>query len=1496
MKAYILKFSHNSDVDDFTKNGSVWRTDIIDLYTNTQYKNYSARRSTYGTDLLGNGVYTGLNHISATESEIGEVDSGRFVDKSGRIDIINWHMGATRSTGTGSESVIGTLNVYHSAFSDADVTEASEWANATNITLGSDVYLIGANRYAYFEIDFSDTDVAIDVEDFDITLLVSIEIMPPVVNGYFPSTKDLMYTFPEWMDIREMIDASDATPATPNTLGGSLLNAMAGEWLSEIRELSRTLQTERFIDSVDLDQKAWVYRTSAVPNWVHSITGDGVELTRASNVHEFYRAEEADEICFWNRSSNEVYTLKEYTTLQINGITRDQELYQVWNSVDDIGASVDLFRHTNESNDSFQKRVLDVYKNHPDVSLDGFKLALRRELNMWQYEGATPDSEYAGATPTVYEMEDLEGQSDYFTSDGMPTEKFKELIDRLARDYPITWGFFKFGQAYWDPDGVKRAGFDYLPKQLDATPSRIGDQDSGVGDGNDLFVFRPDIITGEIDFSTTLKIRGRQRTERDEYLPLSFDVDIYGQADHTVYENEEFEGKFVIEITTNEATPRTLFSNITVKTAADTSASSATPTEEGVAVLDWATEDGYTDIEYIFYDTSTGEAYTSDDSATPSYQLPLDIIDSITINDGHWNPDESTYSDEPTQTDYRLWFLDTPGSVMGDGGSTSLTYSSFDSATDSTIIIVESQLYSSSVVADGYTTTKQRFSITLNNTYPNTTTKDFEIDIPEFVWPDNSSNQEIIVELATFSGDTAGAYADFNAATPSFLDYSYIEVEGSSSWTDGLWQTFASSTTSFTFSSATGALYPVSVPVWTAFEADQVTPLTGTVDEAGPWRNGQPSPDGNTNWLLDSVELTRDDFNIPHTEDYIINWIGIGSTSSNQVLAWIDANTVEPAVTYDGEESLDVTYPDNAVVETFDDDASEYVFSEFNVYAKLKPGVNEGWIPKVHSGWMFDSGQQYYLYAEEGTQTTVEDELIISELNRLGAPLIVYGLTDSTPEYLRQTAYFELDDNATPATPNFSLEHKEIKPGNGYSSLFMAYDDIYDISVVDLNTGATISVTSSTSATNEVALSSVTDEDHTYEVSYRVNKSFYVDNGYDNHGTPSMRIVFDDDPNDLGYDNYVVKYEKSIYDPATPIQVPLNPMFTSIGEGFIYVDHDVHNVDQIAISVSPGQIVADGTDYAMVTVRTLDDNGNPKPYQDVDLYTNFGTLTDSTVTTDVNGFAFTTLTSEEWDGSLSPSPATPALTAPSASNGFNGLVLGVVDTLDEIVNFSIEVPPPAAYKLVGVVESECILADGTSATAIFGKVEDGDHNAIVGAKVYWRKGRDLYQVLSSIPKAESTATPGSDVVSGYVVSGTDGRFKIEPFISSLEPGYWLVSLESQSNTVEAVATPFDAVGDIVFWYEYPNVTLGVDPTTNLPVANNQDATPHWEIPNYTFGSAFPVNYDEEDREAGYSSATPEWEPPKWYAIDRYRQYQMGLYGEEYYESGATPSHPEYREF
>jgi hypothetical protein len=161
------------------------------------------------------------------------------------------------------------------------------------------------------------------------------------------------------------------------------------------------------------------------------------------------------------------------------------------------------------------------------------------------------------------------------------------------------------------------------------------------------------------------------------------------------------------------------------------------------------------------------------------------------------------------------------------------------------------------------------------------------------------------------------------------------------------------------------------------------------------------------------------------------------------------------------------------------------------------------------------------------------------------------------------------------------------------------------------------------------------------------------------------------------------------------------------------------------------------------------------------------------------------------------------------------------------------------------------------------------------------------------------------------LSDSSGIFRIGPFVSATpnQPGYWFVSTESFSSSPSG--TDWDPVGDVVFWQEYPPKFNSVNgENQSIPVPVNQDVelrlivdemgVVRYEsvIPPPATVNAFPVTFDEATPTAPATPVTNIWNPPKWYAISRYEQYQRGMLGDDFYAfkiSNLQGTHPDYRD-
>lgn len=1403
MKVFFVRVQDS----DFIKEDGVWTSPVIDLYDNDTYKNYTHVKAGYGLNLLGNGTWTGMEE----NSDEGFIDGDRFVDTSGRIDIISY----TLET---DPSVDGLVTFGLDVYMTDDVSATPTWVNPVqDLDPTNNIDLIDAFRYVYFRLyNVNTPNIA-----FSADMLVRIEIDQPVIAPLYRRTKQVLDKLPEWMAMREL-DNVPATPSlgVPTTVGGTLVNAAAGEWLEELANDLTILDLQKWINTADLNQLAWVYRKDNVPQFVWEVVGDGTVLSRAFDLEEFYEALEDEPIFYWDEVAQTIYTRQDYTWLVINqeeaATPSGLFPHHVWNWFDDIGLLVDLKRNHLEDNATFRLRILDVHINKPGVGAESFKRALRRELNIWSVYGSTPNSDYLGATPIVLEMSDIEQDSIYITPEGLPTERFTKLVANLAIDYPTTWGYFYWDQAFWDIGGPEHEGYNVLPNRFDATPLPDQHTQSGVGFGNDLFVYRPDAVTGPHQFEATLKVRGRQRSDIEQHTDVEFMVNVWGRADKEVWDNPEISVWLTIDLYTLEG--KHFIYSFEATATSDADADNPTGTIESAVYYDIFEEDGISYLDWKEF----GTELTPDQFATPVV-ISIDTVDEIYLTEGRWDWDLATPAlTDFTSDQYEAWFSDDDAEVLHTSGTPTQIFSPIGP------VIVFRSLETST--APGYwESEKISYWINLNGVLPDQTEEDFVLTLPPIVWDpalDATPTREYIIEIITYSEDATpepGAYALDANGDRFFIDTSYIELDGSTAWADGI-QTVPDGTTEVTFSTLDGAEYPIQDgSLWTLFEYEQLVPFEGMVDENGPWRNNVvPSP-GNTNYNWKVAELARSDFGIPDDVDYVPTWIGVDS-SDPQVIVWLENNTIVPVV----EAESAINYPANAIEEF--EDGGVYGFESFMVKARLKPDPAPPWNPQVNSGWFYEQQQEYYLYAGRSEAVVSgASSVILQGVSHQGAPIIVWT-DEATPRLLRQVAFHD-------ATPTLTLTHTETLPGNGTDTLYLAYPDVYGITVTEHYSEDAIGADSSVTS-NAVQLAVTTEKEKLYDVTYTVNNSFYAEMNYDDNGVKKTRLVFDQSG------DYVVNFETSILNPATPVDLPLSPLYSSLPEGFIYISHDEYPLDDIQVFMSPSRITANGTDYMQITIRSVDNYGNPKGNQSFTLSTDFGTLDDTSIVTDRDGFASAILTA----GSSPPGDLTGTLT--------------ITGAVSDSVDFDVEAVLPETGRLMAIVSPEQIPADFESKVNIFGKVEDSEYQPVAGTQVFYRRGRSLFELFQK-------------AFEGSVVTSSDGTFEVGPYTAATptDPGYWFASLETNP------ATPSHHVGDVVFWFEYPMTSYGIDDLSGLPTPANQMATPISEIPPYAVTYQFPFTYDESATpHTSYPAITPVWLPPKWYSLPWYLQYQLGLFG------------------
>jgi hypothetical protein len=284
----------------------------------------------------------------------------------------------------------------------------------------------------------------------------------------------------------------------------------------------------------------------------------------------------------------------------------------------------------------------------------------------------------------------------------------------------------------------------------------------------------------------------------------------------------------------------------------------------------------------------------------------------------------------------------------------------------------------------------------------------------------------------------------------------------------------------------------------------------------------------------------------------------------------------------------------------------------------------------------------------------------------------------------------------------------------------------------------------------------------------------------------------------------------------------------------------------------------------VVTIKSVDENGNSKPYQTFTISGSNVTSEESYYHTDINGFASARI---YYSGSVPADSVSGALSVLGVTNGsVNAHENSETQGFSKTLSFDIFSQYDNQYLLKAISENNVIQADGVSNNYITGFLRK-DSSAQSNKVIYWRKGRTLQDIFDATP------------YSSYVRTDEYGNFEIGPFTAQEKnnPGLWFVSVETEGAATVNI-NPVNIAGDIAFWSEkYDNLNYAFGDSVfydpNLLYINRTDM---YSTPSFT------VQYFDGNYATPYT-ATPDWLPPKWYPINRYDQYMMGLLG-------STPMH------
>ena len=1338
------------------------------------------------------------------------------------------------------------------------------------------MFITNSKRYVKFDLDIVSELQPQDVEGYGFVLLVEVAIANPVPSVLGRTAKKILSRFPSWAKMfQDSMD--DATPSLqmPSTTAGSFVNSLVADFPENFEKQVNQFELDRFITTADENQLAWIYTTSDVPASHLAIKGDAITLSRVDTLNDFYESVENDYCYYFAASDRMVFTKKLFKSFTVDSNSFEQEPILKWNWFDEFGARVGLRRLYLEQNANFKKRILDTYKNLPGPSIDAIKRTLRRELDIWSAYGATPDSDYLGATPEILEISDIESTTPYFQFSGKPNKEFRDFVRSLNEKYPLNWGYVKWGEGYWDYSGKDQQGVGRIPAVYDdATPLGRYYQ-PGIGDISDANIIVKEPSESVVDFNAKFKASGsRYLGQIDDYAPVFVDYNYYGTYTQSYYENSPatVNFRYLLEMPVHGSytSARTFYVDVShYPNNSYGPGHPASPEYEVVPIFD---QDGYAYPNYIFKDLATNAAY-SDTSVTPvnsranffyankASATPTSGSDSFNISFTGATPYSSSIGSPISLLNAR--FINGGANIKVSSNKYTLKRGTFQTTPklDGFFILnYDNEIsYTKNVLIDKdfiqntliFPPGSTPVYIHIDNIKPSgyEEIKDIYID-PSYEGYGGISADLDALKFVPASPNIIAQYINPNFATPT--DHAgYINNDGATYnyYFKELKYPYGSTPSIINIKTDNSAtpIYPFKRDSWEAFSSQSTPMISGSMNKRGIIRSSSENSDDNfslnSNFVA-TYDLTYDTFGL----NYATDWI-----EKIEVINDTDGVILTPSQQFVTLAEDDVIYANSSILEY-----EEGTLSPVDVVAEFE-GIYSSYL---NVGWYHQGGEDYYIYSSPIMETFATPGFYVNltYTARQGAPIIVER-NSATPATLREVAFYDA------ASPTYvSLINEETIKANRSNNLYLGYENVYNVEVIDSVTGYVL-MENGSSLTNEIEVfDSATPavNGREYYVSYRVRDSYVVDNDYydANNSQYVTEIRFDSTPSSLY--SYDITYEKSIISHATPISLNVDPMELWDQEGFVYLSHTDYSFADAEVKLNPSYVVDSLDDFMVITIKSLDINGNSKPYQTFTITGQHVASEQEYYNTDINGFA----SARVYFASATPiSGVSSSLSVSGVANGsINAHENSQTQGFSKTLTFDILSQYDNNYLLKAIVDNNVISADGVSNNNIRGFLRK-DSSAEVNKVIYWRKGRTLQDIFDATP------------YSSYVRTDQYGNFEIGPFTAQEKdsPGLWFVAVESEAAATVNI-NPVNIAGDIVFWSEkYDNLNYAYGDSVfydpNLLYINRTDM---YSTPSFT------VQYFDGNYATPYT-ATPDWLPPKWYPINRYDQYMMGLLG-------STPMH------
>lgn len=1521
MKQYLLLLKSS----DFNKSGNIWTTDSINLYSNNQYKNYSSTRSPSGLNLIGDRTFVGTEltspstiggHTPLTSNAIYMTDIGeviyeeatptvqRFIDTSSRVDILSYRHIFTNIPGTISPTF--NLQMYESD------NENGPWLKSSLRGDTNAIFIRNAKPYIKLELQVYADEI--DINQLGLVFYLEIGIYNPISPTISNSVRNILKRFPSWTALFED-SMADATPslAIPNSTGGAFLNALVGENLDYISGKIDLYGINAYINSADINELAWCYVSYNVPANMNTIVGDDIPLSRVSSLLEFFSSRSTDYVFYYNAVDRQIITMRNFSILKVNNITYAQDPLNIYNDFDEFGARVSLPRLNLESNSNYKKRILDVTKNIPGVSMDAYKKTLRRELDLWRAYGSTPDSDYSGATPEILEISDIESSADYFSEDGKPLPAFKQLVEELNIKYPSNLGYVNWGDGVWDYAGILGEGISRIAAIYDTdTDLPAAYYQPGVGDFDDAKLIIDPVEAATVSFSGHIEIGGTKLSSTPSYVysPVDIHYSWYLNYTRTVSDYEAGRAndrgvalayEIVIPPHDNYAATNTFYTNLSYLDRDDMyvgnrflSTHSASPEFSVVKIFD---QDGLTLTDLEFRNKVTNDLYYNTDATPASNSISVyDAASVKTTYSVRWNQATQSY-DTVQVAGYRASFNTSPIAYKSNPSantSTTLTSPNIDYVNanlliGSTVYSTKQEVKNSDVLTSNIVLNSINDISASGKENKIISFKDDLLD--KIIYPPGSSLNYLYINAATplvqdlyrsgsyssHGGYAVDPYTENSYLVPSSpnIKYGFYASDntliGSKNYLTSATVNFSSTTPNYILIDAAtpSSHYPfdkISNDIFTATTTPNV--FTGYIDENNNTYNKINESKNyfyNQDKFLQTIDLNRTSFNLDLEDVYFINYVKLAATP-NSIEAYVD----NPQI----------------LLESLNSSISSSEKTDVNVNAK-RTNLNESsYLTGLNTGWLYLDQDQHYIYANPVAQNHTGKffNIELTSIPRFGAPIIVNVANDSaTPAVQYRNLIFT--DSATPGKASFYNTENIL--GNSGNSLYLAYENISKISVKDLYTGKTLynNLSTATNVISPFSQATPSIQGREYEVVYYVNNAFYVDKDVYSSAKDSYvaNLYLSTTPSTVSpTPSYEIVYESDYMNNYNSIDLDINQVSNPLEEGYVYIDINEYEFGSIDAYLSPAHITDSEEDLMYLSIVSYDINGNLKPNMEFNIYGTEIEAEDFQLQTNDNGFATTIV---RYTGAI---PAT----LDESSIYISGAEATATAGFEKAIPFKIHMNNKFHLQVKATPVRYSVQADGVTNVSIVGRVYWKNRPFEHAIDLNWIKERTLLDIFDGTP-ADSITT------------NSDGTFSINNSITSesnTNPGHWFLKIEIDDPTVvrnllisdgeDLSLTAVTISGDIVYWNEaYDNVQYASEglPLPGSFIHSKQAGSDLTATPNFVY------KYSDSSSVIA-NGATPNWIPEKWVPLRKFDQYQLKLFGSTpEYITTLENSHPDYEE-